>query len=89
MFQLTGVPADEAAKKAATVMRIETDLAQGSLDIVARRDPKKLVHKYASQRPRGAEPGVSISSNISCKSKLAGFETLNIERPISSRRSTR
>ena len=64
MFELTGVPAAEAAKKAATVMRIETDLAQGSLDIVARRDPKALVHKYATKDLAALSPAFD-SSNIS------------------------
>jgi putative endopeptidase len=44
-FELLGVPAAEAAKKAATIMAIETDLAKASLDVTSRRDPKLLVHE--------------------------------------------
>jgi putative endopeptidase len=45
MFELIGVPADEAAKKADGIMELETALAKGSLDVTARRDPQKLVHE--------------------------------------------
>jgi putative endopeptidase len=45
MFELAGVPRDVAAKKAAAVMAIETELAKGSLDRVSRRDPAKVYHK--------------------------------------------
>jgi len=45
MFELDGVPAADAAKKAQTVMRIETDLAKASLDVTTRRNPQLLVHE--------------------------------------------
>jgi len=45
MFELMGVPAAEAAKKADVVMTIETALAKGSLDNISRRDPNKVYHK--------------------------------------------
>jgi putative endopeptidase len=45
MFELAGTPAPEAAKKAQTVMSIETDLAKASLSVTARRDPQLLVHE--------------------------------------------
>jgi len=45
MFELDGVPAADAAKKAQTVMSIETDLAKASLDVTARRNPQLLVHE--------------------------------------------
>jgi putative endopeptidase len=80
MFQLTGVPADEAAKKAATVMRIETDLAQGSLDIVARRDPKALVHKYATKDLAALSPAFDLKQYF-LQVKAPGFETLNVATP--------
>ena len=46
MFELIGVPAAEAKQKAERIMAMETELAKGSLDIVSRRDPKNLVHKF-------------------------------------------
>jgi len=44
MFELIGVPAEEAARHAQAVLAIETELAKGSLDRVSRRDPSKLYH---------------------------------------------
>jgi putative endopeptidase len=41
---LMGVPAAEAARRAAAVMELETALAQASLDVTARRDPNKVYH---------------------------------------------
>ena len=45
MFELAGIPRDDAAKKAKAVMDLETALAKGSLDRVARRDPAQVYHK--------------------------------------------
>jgi endothelin-converting enzyme/putative endopeptidase len=48
MFELLGDAPSTAAAEAQTVMRIETDLAKGSLTRVERRDPKNLDHKLSS-----------------------------------------
>ena len=45
MFELLGDEADAAEGRARTVMRIETALAKGSLDVTSRRDPKNIWHK--------------------------------------------
>lgn len=45
MFELMGEPAEKAKADAGTVMKIETALAKGSLDLVSRRDPAKVYHK--------------------------------------------
>ncbi len=47
MFKLLGDDAGKAAAEAQTVMKIETQLAQVSLDRVARRDASKQYHKMA------------------------------------------
>ena len=44
MFELAGEKPETAKAHAATVMRIETDLAKASLDRVSRRDPEKIYH---------------------------------------------
>ena len=44
MFELAGQSPEKAKAMAETVMRIETALAQGSLDRVSRRDPEKIYH---------------------------------------------
>ena len=45
VFQLLGNSEVDAKRKAAAVMALETQLADSSLDRVARRDPEKLYHK--------------------------------------------
>ncbi len=50
MFTLLGDTPERAAARAQTVMSIETALAKGSLDVVARRDPAKIYHKTPRQQ---------------------------------------
>ncbi|HXP86401.1 MAG TPA: M13 family metallopeptidase [Bryobacteraceae bacterium] len=45
IFTLLGMPQAEADAKAKVLMAIETELAEGSLDRVSRRDPEKIYHK--------------------------------------------
>jgi endothelin-converting enzyme/putative endopeptidase len=45
MFELAGAPAAQAKASAATVMRMETELAKATLDNVALRDPAATDHK--------------------------------------------
>jgi putative endopeptidase len=45
MLALSGEPEAQATKDAATVMRIETALAQASMSRVDRRDPNKIYHR--------------------------------------------
>ena len=47
MFKLLGDDADKAGAEAQTVMKIETQLAQVSLDRVSRRDASKQYHKMS------------------------------------------
>jgi len=45
IFELLGDNPEQASAEAATVLRIETELAKGQMTRVDRRDPKKLYHK--------------------------------------------
>jgi endothelin-converting enzyme/putative endopeptidase len=56
MLELIGVAPADAQKKADTVMKIETELAKGSLDVIQRRDPKNLVHKFKTDQLAGLSP---------------------------------
>lgn len=56
MFELLGD--GNAAAKAQTVMRIETALAKGSLDLVSRRDPNKVYHPYTVAELISLNPGI-------------------------------
>ncbi len=56
MFQLLGVPAAEADGKANSILKLETELADASLDNVSLRNPKLTLHKMSLQQ---FESGVS------------------------------
>jgi putative endopeptidase len=45
MLELLGEPVEKAASDAQAVMRFETGLAKGSLDVTSRRDPSQTYHK--------------------------------------------
>jgi putative endopeptidase len=47
MLELLGETPTESTAGAQTVLRIETDLAKGSLDLVSRRDPNQVYHKMS------------------------------------------
>jgi putative endopeptidase len=56
MFGLLGSSAADAEAKAKVVLAIETELAQGSLDRVSRRDPEKVYHKMTVAELAGLAP---------------------------------
>ncbi len=56
MFSLAGESAQMAAAHAATVMRVETELAKISLDIVSRRDPEKVYHPMKKEELAALAP---------------------------------
>jgi putative endopeptidase len=56
MFELAGEKPEQAKTDAATVMRIETALAKGSLDLVSRRDPEKQYHKMSRKDMEALSP---------------------------------
>ena len=56
MLELAGEKPEQAKADAATVMKIETDLAKGSLDIVSRRDPEKQYHKMTLKEMEALTP---------------------------------
>jgi putative endopeptidase len=56
VFGLMGDSPELSAKKAEAVMRIETALAKGSLDVVSRRDPNKVYHKLTVKELESLAP---------------------------------
>jgi endothelin-converting enzyme/putative endopeptidase len=56
MFELLGQAPAAAAAQARTVMEIETGLAQGSLDVTARRDPARVYHKMTAKELAALSP---------------------------------
>ena len=57
MFELLGDDGETAGRRASAVMRIETELARGSLEITKRRDPKNVWHKMTVAELEKLGPG--------------------------------
>ncbi|MGC2661536.1 MAG: M13 family metallopeptidase, partial [Bryobacteraceae bacterium] len=80
LFQLIGVTEADAQKKAATVMKIETDLAKVSLPPVERRDPQKLVHDYQTTQLAQLTPAFDFKKYFT-EAKTPAFSKLNVSVP--------
>ena len=79
MFQLLGDNAEVAAAKAATVMKIETALAKGHLDVVTRRDPNKLDHVMSVKQLADLAPSINWGEYLPAVG--ANQPTLNVAVP--------
>lgn len=79
MFELAGYPTNDAKAAAQTVVRMETSLAQHSLDNVARRDPKSTDHKLTFAQLQQLTPHFDWQKYYSA-SKLPTGE-LNVAEP--------
>ncbi|MDE1147401.1 MAG: M13 family metallopeptidase [Azospirillaceae bacterium] len=80
MMELAGVPAATAAAKAATVMRIETQLADASLDRTAMREPENRYHIKTFAELQALDPAVNWTTYV----HAAGIKppaTLNVSNP--------
>ncbi len=80
MLQLAGVTPPLAAKQASDIMRIETALAKGSLDITSRRDPKLLVHRMSVAQLAGEWHAFSFKDYFQAV-QAPPFVTLNVSVP--------
>ncbi len=95
MLELTGAPADQAAKQADAAMALETSLARHSLSRVQLRDPKNQYHFVtlaeadrvtphfdwaAFFKAQGVEPGKGFS--LSQPKFFAGMDSLLAHAPI-------
>jgi putative endopeptidase len=58
MLELAGESAAKSAADAQVVLRIETDLAKGSLDLVSRRDPNQVYHKMSVKELAALSPSI-------------------------------
>ena len=58
MLGLLGETPAKAAADAQVVLRIETDLAKGSLDVVSRRDPNQVYHKMSVKDLQALAPNI-------------------------------
>ena len=80
MFELIGIPAAEAAKKADGVMQLETALAKGSLDVTARRDPQKLLHEMPKSDLKQLDPNFNFTQFFT-QIHAPEFNMLNVAVP--------
>lgn len=80
MLELLGDAPATAASEAQTVMRIETDLAKGSLTRVERRDPKNLDHKLTSAELEKISPEFQWQVYFT-KVGLPSLSSLNVAVP--------
>ncbi len=80
MFELLGDPPATAKREAATVMRIETNLAKASLTRVERRDPYKITHKMKVADIQTLAPNFDWSAYFAA-SQTPSFEILNVDSP--------
>jgi endothelin-converting enzyme/putative endopeptidase len=81
MMQLLGANADVAQKQADTVMRIETALADSSLNRVERRDPKALDHTMSMKEFDALAPASDFGVYFK-ETAAPGFDSLNVSVPV-------
>ncbi|HET7439847.1 MAG TPA: M13 family metallopeptidase N-terminal domain-containing protein, partial [Terriglobales bacterium] len=80
MLELAGEKPEAAASDAQTIMRIETELARGSMTRVERRDPAKLYHKVSSTELEQMSPSFRWGTYFT-KVGLAALKSLNVVAP--------
>jgi putative endopeptidase len=80
MFELLGDQPEVAAAEAQTVMRIETALAQGSMTLVDRREPKNLDHKMTGGELEKISPDFPWQVYFA-KAGLPSLNSLNVASP--------
>jgi endothelin-converting enzyme/putative endopeptidase len=80
MFELAGDKPDVAKAHAATVMRIETELAKGSLDRVSRRDPEKIYHPMKKSEVAALTPQFHFAQYFTA-TKAPGFDNVVVSWP--------
>ena len=80
MFQLMGDRPEVAATEAQTVMRMETALANGSMDRVDRRDPNRVYHRMTRAELAALTPAFDWNRYFS-QLGLDQVQSLNVAAP--------
>lgn len=80
VFELMGENEAAAKKNAATVMRLESDLAKASMTRVDRRDPYKLKHKMKVEELGALAPSFDWKAYFG-EAQYPEFQTLNVNTP--------
>ncbi len=80
MFELMGEKPAQSTADANTVMKIETDLAQASMDRVERRDPNKTYHKMTVAELQKLSPNFTWNEYFATV-KGPTFTSLDVSAP--------
>ena len=80
MFTLAGDTPETAAARAKSVLALETRLAAGQLDRVARRNPNNRDHRMTLDGLKGLTPGFDIATYIA-SAEAPAFTELNVGWP--------
>ena len=80
VFELLGNSTEIASRKAEAVMKIETTLAKGSLDSVARRDPMAVYHRLTVKELISLSPGFDWKKFFEGVG-VPGIQTLDVSVP--------
>jgi len=80
IFRLLGSPAAEADAKAEGIMKFETALAKGSLDVTSRRDPAKVYHRMPLEQLQTMAPAFDWSGYLKAV-KAPEIHDLNVAVP--------
>ncbi len=80
MMELAGEKPDAAKSSAAAIMKFETALAKGSLDLVSRRDPEKVYHKMGKPELAALSPDFRWTEYFTT-SGAPPFTSVNVSYP--------
>jgi putative endopeptidase len=80
MMELAGAKPDQAKANAEAVMKFETALAKGSLDLVSRRDPEKVYHRMTRQELAALSPAFHWNEYFTAIG-APPFESINVSYP--------
>jgi putative endopeptidase len=80
IFRLLGDPPADASQEAATVMRVETALANASMRPVEERDPNAVYHKIHAGDLDTLAPHIPWKAYFS-KLGLPGYDEINVGQP--------
>ena len=79
-FKLLGDAPGKATVEAGAVLAIETALAKGAMDRVARREPENIYHKLSQQDWQALAPSFSFATYLADRG-VPAFTALNVASP--------
>ena len=80
MLELGGEKPDQSKANADAIMKFETALAKGSLDLVSRRDPEKVYHKMGKAELQALSPAFHWNEYFTTVGAPA-FDSINVSYP--------